>query len=325
MKLKQIIVPEQILGKRGHPRMLQALKDIIGGLKKVPKGDKWGYSYPQHLHKLVMNENLLRFYVAAKLWKDQNGKIYYVGKDFARALSNVDRDIPVSVLPSKLACYVQFAKGALFDESGEVDGAFLAIGTQEDTGVSPSDASSLDRVLVISYGVNNKDDQFGPEQVACLSCEFTQARIDDLASKVPNRDYYGTHMTEPSANSSELRSKVYRAVMNAVIYAYSADPEIMKLRPLEEFSNSKRSELKKQLPVHNELTLPVQLLYWNYHEPVHYNVDETTVRAHMRWQRCGPGLMSVKLILIDEHRRHYRKDNEWTTSSAPSVSQPAPT
>ena len=104
------------------------------------------------------------------------------------------------------------------------------------------------------------------------------------------------------------RLPVVRAVVNAVIYLHSRDPEILGLRPLHELSHKKRRAYRKTGQPENHCTVPLTLVNWDYHGRV-WLKDETSVQAHMRWQPCGPQRSEVRLVWVREHLRRYKQDS----------------
>lgn len=95
------------------------------------------------------------------------------------------------------------------------------------------------------------------------------------------------------------------AAVNTAVYVNSRDPEIEELKPLRMYSKQALSSLG-QARRENLCTLPVKLVNWSYYR--HFNVDSTSVSAHLRWQPCGPGRRDVKLVWVKEHTRNYRQE-----------------
>jgi hypothetical protein len=322
MNLNRIIFPEIILGRRGNPEVIKTyktfMKQIFKRWDESAGREKWLIPAVKDPFTGRPDENLANHHLLSKVFKEKNGKTYYLNKDFAVALSKIDREIPVDILPRNFIGYIQFADGALCDDTGEVDGALVWISTLGEIGYgSEPGYTSEDLAISISYGNRSIDPETGPPTV----CKFASvlrklSTMEDLYDLTEHKDE--SYLSNPSALSlikgpknlggsvKDLRLPVLRAILNAVIYVHSADPELEKLAPLKDFTNTKRAELKKKHSVHNNLTVPVTLLHWNYHSETIYSMDQTIVSAHLRWQRCGVGLSQVKLILIKEHARKFK-------------------
>ena len=203
----------------------------------------------------------------------------------------------------------QFASGALKDDTGPISGAIVVIDTIDGLGYrNKTGSDDNDLALSLSYyGIDEDHPEMGPTVVTKLSCPLSRSKVAGITNAIDELNLEG-HRDPEERRASRL--PVYRAIINALIYLRSADPEIMKLRPLAELTNKKRVEEKHRVPVHNELTVPISVLNWGYHEGNSYSVDSSFVQTHMRWQRCGPGLSQVKLVWVREHERRYKKGEE---------------
>lgn len=329
MHLNRVIMPEIVLGRRGHPQVIEAYKHFMKGIHKVwneeEKIHKWLIPAVSDRTTGAPDANLANHHLMCRLFRDNNGKVYYIGKDFAQALSKFDREIPIDTLPKKFYGYIQFAEGALQDDSGFVDGAFVTIATLEDMGYSKEEGDlDSDLGISISYGNLGKDPSMGSP----TACKFASvlkrlhtvehlydstAHVDDqisqeLVASLIKGAKQPAERTEKIIK--DLRLPVIRAIINTIVYIHSADPDLEKLAPLDQFSNKKRSEVRKTQSVENHLSVPVTLVGWKYHAANAYTVDQTKVSAHMRWQRCGVKNSQVKLIFINEHIRRYRKETQ---------------
>lgn len=100
--------------------------------------------------------------------------------------------------------------------------------------------------------------------------------------------------------------EVTKFVLKCLLYIESGDPDLTQFKPAPPPTNN--SKLKKWRR-HNEYSTEVIRVGFNYQKPILYNVDQTSVRGHWRWQPCGPNLELLKLIFINEHIRHF-KNNE---------------
>lgn len=106
----------------------------------------------------------------------------------------------------------------------------------------------------------------------------------------------------------EAFNRTIVGIVNTAIYIHSQDPVIEELQPLKKYDKKQLGQLDKDKR-ENLCTLPVRLINWQYHTGRQYNVDETFVGAHLRWQPCGPERKEVKLVWVKEHKRTYGKES----------------
>lgn len=303
MRLTKTIFPEILYGFKGNPKLVEHYKTILKELRVTDQGIAAKADF------LKRNENLRSFYLAAKIYKDKSGKNYYLPKDFSQALARVDRAIPVEYLPKEFVGYFQFADEAFIDEDGPVEGGFVYIGSAKSLGINPASVNPEMSCVLVSYiNYTPSMEEVGPLSVCRFTFPLEQKRVDELADGVETVDYFdtGTEQKRVSADSASYRRRtaIVRALINAVLYVHSQDPEIMKLRPFHELTHSQRREHRKRFPVENLCNVPIQVLNWGYHQKI-FSVDQTTVQTHLRWQPCGPNRSQVKLIWVKEHTRRY--------------------
>lgn len=106
----------------------------------------------------------------------------------------------------------------------------------------------------------------------------------------------------------DTSSHYYFYLLKCLIYIQSGDPDLRKYRPPKiESKNPKkiRSFYRKH---HDNSLIPMILVGYDFKKPVVYQVGETSVTGHFRWQPYGEGRTKVKLIWIDEHLRHYKTE-----------------
>lgn len=304
MKLKKTIFPEILYGLKGQPQVIKHYKETLQSLLITEKGIAAKQSF-----FIDHNENLRAFLTVSKIYKEKSGKNYYIPKEFARALSKIDRAIPVEYFPEDFIGYFQFADDALYDDDGQVEGGFVYIGKAKNIGLNPEKVTSEMLCVCIAY-INETPhmEETGPLAVCRFTFPLEQKKIDELTDGVETIDYSETGVekkrSSPNETSYKRRTAVVRALINSVLYIHSQDSEIMKLRPLRELTHSQRREHRKKYPVENLCTVPIQVLHWGYHQKL-FSVDETTVQTHLRWQPCGPSRSQVKLIWVKEHIRRY--------------------
>jgi hypothetical protein len=291
-------------------------KEIIGSLK-VQMQEHEGFEHPgimvpTRLMKMLDGNTIHHFWLA-KQFRDLNGKVYYVPKNFAAALAEIDRPLPVEYFPYLFCGWIQFGEGGLSDEEGNIEGGFVYIGPAKHVALAkegiPYDPEL--RVLQISYTTTPEKADVVLGSIQKFSTDLRKETLDELCADLPNVDYFIKGKPPTSEAPEEVqkkRNRVIRALINAALYISSSEPELMKLRPLEEMSHRQRSEYKKTHPVDNLCTLPITLVNWQYEGLRQSHVDSSLVQTHMRWQPCGPQNSQVKLIWVKEHERHYKKE-----------------
>lgn len=310
MRVNTVVHPEIAMDKRGDVDRREIYKisyAILNKLEKFRKDDKakiifsdkdieaWNFKEKSVLKIISEDKNFFHHVTICQLFIKNNGRAYYLTPDFAKALSKIDREIPVKYLPDKFIGYFHLG-GSLSDEEGKVEGGYVAMGTARDLGTY---ATSMDTpMLHISYIGESSS-------VTKISLLLEGRSLSELIQDAPV--VWSDTGLKVAENVSSARLPVCCALLNAAIYANSQDPELLKLRPISEFSLRKGKEYKEKSHGNvNECTIPITLLNWNYHSPVRYHMDSTFVQTHMRWQPCGPRNSQVKLIWVREHERYFK-------------------
>jgi hypothetical protein len=248
---------------------------------------------------------------AAAIYKKflaESPKIYHVQRDFLLALSQVDRDIPLQFLPERFFGYISFAPQTLRDDTGWVEGAYCYIGDSKGTILNPEKA--IEKVLWVVYTTSDG-------AVADLKVELKSDRLENLIRELPKQDCILKAETLSSSSatlssitpdaSANSRDLIYRTVLNAALYIHSQQPELRREPGSGDpaLSKTQAREVRKKQQIPNECTVPVTFVNWGFERPRVFQVGETSVRGHFRWQPCGVGMQQVKLIWIDQHLRHY--------------------
>jgi hypothetical protein len=313
MRFTRVLHPEIILDKRGSAEargFYQTVKDLsirVGnglGLSKRPEN-----TYQNGVWRLLERDpNLTRHMLHCQVYREmgQQAKTYHLGKDFALALSRIDREIPIDVLPENFIGYVSFPESTVFDEDGEVQGGYIWLGVAGEKDILASHEKGWkpegERFISMSY-VNSKmiGDLF---PITTVTASLTQSSVDDLIATVEQKDMLlGRATTEQDMRQ---RNAVFRTMLNALIYIYSQDPLIDRSRPQKETGLSNK-EIQRRGMVINECTIPVYFLNRQYVTERHYSIDSTWVDSFFRWQRCGPQYSQVRLTLVKAHERTYKE------------------
>ena len=222
-------------------------------------------------------------------WRIDQGKVYHVNQDFLRALSRVERKVDIKYLPERFIGYISFADGTVFDESDEVEGAYVYVGPAKYTMLRDT---SSERVFWCAYICKG----LGAIGTVCTDIkqgEFLEDLVDRVESdnKKENQNFL---VPDPGALSK--RSLVFNTVLNCVMYIHSAEPDVRRIPNADSISNSKVSEIREKTGIKNACTLPITFLNWTYAKQRVYSVDSTWVESYPRWQPCGPGLNQIKLV-----------------------------
>jgi len=104
-----------------------------------------------------------------------------------------------------------------------------------------------------------------------------------------------------SENKETLPIDFIDYVVKCLLYVESGEPDLERLTGKE--SNSKKLKKQCSFKKKNYLCDIIQVGY-GFHKR-HYNINETMVVGHFRWQSFGYQLTRIKLIWINEYSRRY--------------------
>jgi len=301
MRLTKILLPEIIKGTRGPEDAIRFYEKMTGMIDEVgPHGLRVNDTRLAQSFDQVMQSN----FALAWKYKNQGARTYHIGRDFANAMVNVKKEIPLDLLPERFFAYFSFPENTFTDvEEGAVAGGFIFIGDRSETIIRENanlDYGPMKKVVWINYIIPAKHPaKENAPFTLDMKCAGLVMPLDEGIQKA---------LEAPQLpNVGEAPTEVCRAFINLAIYINSLNPDVLPTKPIQDQSNSKRKEFYTKHGVANHCTVPVTFVSWNYKKPVTYSVDSTMVSSHFRWQRCGPGFSQVKLILIDEHERHFKE------------------
>jgi hypothetical protein len=301
VRLTRVLTPELVLGTRGSDQDIKFYKQYLNDISKVGPGMECG-PITQRMDEITQTHMALCW----KFRKQGGGKVFHIGREFAHAMAGIEKDIPVDRLPDKFFAYLSFPENTFTQfESSPVMGGFIFIGPAKETtmrqGQNQEYNATLDtKVVWLNYecAVPESVKRTNPGVRLWQTAKFMMGLGDgtraalELAPHLPNSDRASTD--------------VARAFINLALYIHSADPQLLPTRAVQTQSITERKKFYVQHGVANHCSLPVTFVSWNYKQPFTYHKDMTTVRAHYRWQPCGPAFSQVKLVLIDEHERHFK-------------------
>lgn len=300
MRFGRILHPEMILNKRGNKLARELYRKTIDMIEITAEGIKFETQDPMSsmiAEGLSKDAVFLRFIASCKIFTERKAPVYHIGREFLQALQKIDRKIPVDILPESFAAYISFSDNTVFDEEGAVEGGYVCIDRGKNLGM----ISDLAETRVISFAYVCKSDEPVPP-CGSLTVPLDSRRIEELASEVKIEDFF-LH-ERASLLDTKKRNDVFRALLNAVIYIHSEEPILERSTPLQdsELSVKQHKNLGKII---NACTIPVSFIYPKYVTQRVYRVDSTWIDSFPRWQRCGPGLMNVKLVFVTPHERTY--------------------
>lgn len=289
--------------------MRRMYHEIKSDLKISPeKGIAFGPTTRKYCTILTgtVDENALSHLGIARKFQTDRPKIYYVGKDFAQAMSGIDREIPADRMPKNFFGYIAFGKDALKDESHFVEGVYTFIGPADQVGAGKHYGSGT--VVWLSYVPQPSEEGMYPFFAKALF-PLIPERISQIVGQVGfSKDATLLGNATVPEHVEREREKIYRAVINTVLYIHSQDPDLRKLRPEKELSHTQRKRLREVGGDTVDCSVPVVLVSWDYKQKRGIHVDSTWVDTHPRWQRCGPGNSQIKLVWVKEHERRYKSD-----------------
>lgn len=305
MRLSKVLTPEIIAGTRGDQQYISLYRSIMGEIETIDNGVKFRDSEISQMISQSVDEITGGHFAMAWKYKHTPCRVYHIGKDFSHAMANVKKDLPLDMLPERFFAYFSMPSGTFSGvEDCPVKGGFIYIGPQAET-MARSEWKH-ERVVWINYelelGEEKESKILAAGQMPLYCANFLMPLDNGLKSAIEDAPHIpGSRKTSP---------EVVRAFLNLAIYIHSLNPDLLPTRAAQQNSLKQRKEFHKKFGVTNLCTLPVTFVSWNYEKPKSYSVDSTMVSAHMRWQRCGPGFSQVKLIMIDEHERRFKKGIE---------------
>lgn len=314
MKFSNVIHPEILLGLRGAKIMTDYYNRVIGCIGRPISGKGWEVNDERVATMFTQDPNFFSHYILCKIFKDEGShKIYYVPKDFAKALSTIDKGIPSEILKKGFVAYFQLGAGALSDDAGPIEGGYVCVDTADRFGFKTVDPNKLCFALSYMNVPPRSLHEGGYWPVTKFMCEIDESKLNALIAKVKShadttgaiKD--GKLIFKPknlNEDEEELRNAAFRCFINAAIYVHSSDPEVARLLPSKELSKAQKAK-QQSYGFENQCYMPMTVLNKSYALGRTYSVGETNVETHMRFQRCGKDLSEVKLVWVAPHVRHF--------------------
>lgn len=231
----------------------------------------------------------------------KNGKIpiYSIGKQFFQHVKMLDRDIPISHinLNDKHVYFTfndsnfegAYVTSEIWKKNEESEAEFMALRV-----VLTPKVYGISNMKVFNFAIIGKSFNFSG-----LYHSTTGEELKDYAKTFENT---GKSVIIYAGDYGEFKGLLV-GVLNSLIYVNSQDPDIEALKPLKLYQKKELNlidaEKRKQIR-----TVPINLVSWSMYGK-RYNVDQTVVSPHMRWQPCGPNRSQIKLVWVKEHVRKY--------------------
>lgn len=355
MKVSKLIHPEIVLGQRGDNGLVNFYGSLLNSIGySDEKKSFWiapeqaAISQSGHRAQIPIwrhldvntQEHLLLCWKFRDEWrkrpKAEKPGVYYVPAPFTEAISQIDREVPVDLLPKRFFGYIAFGDGAIRDENEEVQGAYVFIGPDHET-VLQEEHRTGEPVVWISYVCKDRvpdrthttpmivQSPRGPivgnfMSVSKVLMRLEPGKISDMLERVPVQDFV-TPRGDRYAGWTEERSRVFRTLINLVLYIHSVDADLVPAPTTTHLSHRQKSARRESGQPVNECTVAMSLVSFNYERPRQYHVDATWVETHMRFQRCGPGFKQVKLVWVKGHQRHFDRGTETPPEGTPNTPQ----
>lgn len=313
MRITQVINPEIVLNKRGPKQQLDFYRMGFRFIKGVGAiGEEVGLGLVADEPLYLLDDNSREHLALTFKYRQVRPKNYYVGREFLKAISEVQSDIPTDLLPERFFAYFAFPPGVIKDEEGDVIvGGYTWIGPANETVLYPEDNQG--QTLWFSWVYESKS--YHGEPITILTGGALKA-IDSAGSI---KDVF--EALRPLQQDGKAHDKTILLFVNLILAVTRADLELIPTRPASTMTNSERKRSREKLGVTNGCEIPLILLSWNFHRARTFHVDETNVRLHWRRQRCGIGKQDERLILINEHIRKFKNVSPVLTAEAPSESR----
>jgi hypothetical protein len=319
MKISEVLHLELAKDKRGKGVEREMYRECFDFMEWVPelgtyKMEPKTETQMKLFQWIAQDDNFMHHVAMVKRIVDFNHDAYYIPKEFLKALSKMDRGIPIEYLPENFYGYFQFPKNVLFDEQSAVKCAYVFVGKVANHHSRHGDFGGKklsDDMFMISLSYVTEDGAvtkfmwpLTPDKLSEICrgtwSEDTLPVIDKSGKVIVNK-------SDAKENKSK-RTPIIIACLNAVLYIASEDPQLNNLIPKR--LNKGGSKFFGN-GYQNLCTIPLILVNQSYREEERkYNVDEAWWNPHMRWQRCGENNSKVKLIWVKGHKKTFNKGDK---------------
>jgi len=316
MNISQVLHPELLYNLRGDKNHREWLKLLVGRVFVNPSG---GISFDYegaHPSAVAAAKDIFErkdrpfidfLLLCAKFRKDE-GKTYYLPKDFCTALSKIDKTLNLDYLPGNFIGFFAFPKDFIKDRRGlTLTGAYVFCGKSDEL---PLPKGIPAQKFFHAVLIHEKEGVFKRVSNAYLP-------LDGDKTMWENVEYYygdsGIYQTDDKLLEDEERLEIIRfsgILLNAVLFVHNEDEDILRLKPASNPAkkNGKPVKISSGVAINN-CSIPVELVNFNFHRRTNYSIDSTSVKGHFRWQPHGQEKAKLKLIWIAEHIRKFNNDS----------------
>lgn len=243
-----------------------------------------------------------------EMFFDRGRKTYLIGENFFEALASVDLKVkPSHIQATEDPIWIQYPRpiriepnADIIKASGSKDGAIYLRGafvSVDNVGFT-SGVKAL-HILTYFFDRNGKPVPNRTHQLTMTPLYRTDG-IDCTIEEV----------LELGGDFSFDRHHQL-LLLKILIYIASGDPDLRYLQKPSGSRSRREHEKYYEADGQDGYNQSVFLVGFDWKKPKIYHVDGCVVRAHYRWQPCGKNREQVKLILIDQHERHYNT-TEWS-------------
>lgn len=282
-----VLHPELYMGTRGDksPRMI--VKALMTGTHDLEFD-----AYIREAYEMAgVHEDDLE-YQSKLLWPQikQSKKIYAIGKHFFAAISSVQNDLPVEILPDAFSAYIAcphqeelIHHDTMLKTDDPIVGFYVSF---------LMESESTARISIHTHIADRSPSNKTTLDAAPVSGSVIWSKLNINNGKV---------LIDVTVLNHAVSERLVYTALNLIAYINSSQPDISWMKPKPGTSTKERKEARARGHVFsNDLTVPVRLVSWGWQKPKQYTTQEWKRKMHLRWQRFGPNLSQVKLIWIEE-------------------------
>lgn len=240
--------------------------------------------------------------------------IFKMAREFSEELAKVDLDVKTSMIPvsEKLMC-IEFPEHMRFDLGGERY-ARCVYAWVTDERSSTEDGILAKRYFEMFFPLYDKDDNLTQETHQFgLPITDLFSTFSVMLENCRERELQSPHVQELLRQNPfhkvHFNKELFSFVLKCYLYIHSGDPDLREYRAPKPPATRDAKKQRIWFRHHeNKSLVDMTLVGFNFKKPVTYSVDSATVIGHFRWQPWGPAREKVKLIWIEAHTRHYKKE-----------------
>lgn len=263
-----------------------------------------------------------------------NSPVYMMGKEFFEVLKKVDLNIPTRLLPESGKGYVAvppFIRDSCgylttcdgfyyeFKKSNNLLNIVFEMTHEENRSMDDESIEKWCKAIPEDFTTKKLRWEMAayaeaahlilfPSGIVSMTIEdgeSVEECIEAYASSAVGKEHLLPNGVS-AADALRKEKDTVRWFINAILYIYSQQPDLVKSKTRDSMTNSERRAYVKSGGTVSDHLIPVIYVSWNYKKPIQYSKDSTWVESHPRWQPCGPGRTQVRLVWVTEHERHFK-------------------